>query len=54
MINLLNNFVWNIPWDADEAQERKMKEEYLNKLMSYMERELTDYEKEYIKEDYFA
>ena len=54
LINLLNNFVWSIPWDADEAQERKMKEEYLNKVMSYMERELTDYEKEYIREDYFV
>ena len=30
-----------------------MKKEYLDKLMSYMQRDLTEYEKQYIKEDYF-
>lgn len=53
LINLLSNFCWNIGWDVDEVEERKKKEEYLNKLMSYMQRELTDYEKRYIREDYF-
>lgn len=53
LINLLSNFMWNIPWDVDVVEERKMKEEYLDKLMSYMQRDLTEYEKEYIKEDYF-
>jgi hypothetical protein len=53
LTNLLNNFAWNIGWDVDEAEERKMKEEYLDKLMSYMQRDLTEYEKEYIKEVYF-
>jgi hypothetical protein len=53
LINLLSNFCWNIGWDVDEAEERKKKEEYLSKLMSYMSRELTDYEKRYIREDYF-
>jgi hypothetical protein len=51
---LLNNFAWNIGWDVDEAEERKKKKEYLEKLMSYMQRDLTEYEKEYIKEDYFG
>ena len=54
LINLLNNFAWNIGWDVDEAEERKKKEEYLDKLMSYMQRDLTESEKEYIKEDYFG
>ena len=52
LVNLLNNFARNIPWNIDIKQERKMKEDYLNKLMSYMERDLTKYEEEYIKEDY--
>ena len=53
LINLLSNFMWNIPWDIDSVEERRLKEEYLNKLMSYMQRDLTEYEKEYIREDYF-
>ena len=53
LINLLSNFSWNIPWGLDEVEERKKKEEYLNKLMSYMQRDLTEYEQEYIREDYF-
>jgi hypothetical protein len=53
LTNLLSNFSFNIPWSVGAEEERRMKEEYLNKLMSYMQRELTDYEKEYIKEDYF-
>ena len=53
LVNMLNRFIWNLPWDADVSAERKMKEDYLNKLMSYMDRDLTPYEQEYIKEDYF-
>ena len=53
VINLLSNFSWNLPWGLDEVEERKKKEEYLNKLMSYMQRDLTEYEQEYIREDYF-
>ena len=53
LTNLLSNFSINIPWSVGAEEERRMKEEYYNKLMSYMERELTDYEKEYIREDYF-
>ena len=53
LINLLNNFSWRMPWNVGVEEERKRKEEYLNKLMSYMQRELTEYEKEYIREDYF-
>ena len=53
LINLLSNFTWNLSWDLTNEEERKKKEEYLNKLMSYMQRELTEYEKEYIRDDYF-
>lgn len=53
LINLLSAFSWNIPWGVNADEERRMKEDYYNKLMSYMQRDLTDYEKEYIKEDYF-
>jgi hypothetical protein len=53
LTNLLSNFTWNIPWSVNADEERKMKEEYYNKLMSYMQRDLTEYEKQYIREDYF-
>ena len=53
LINLLSAFSWNIPWSIDADEERRMKEDYYNKLMSYMQRDLTDYEKQYIREDYF-
>ena len=53
LTNLLSNFEQEIPWNLTVEEERKKKEEYLNKLMSYMERELTPYEQEYIREEYF-
>lgn len=53
LTNLLSNFMWSIPWDVDVTEERKKKEEYLNKLMSYMQRDLTPHEEEFIREDYF-
>ena len=53
LINLLSNFTWKLPWDLTSEEERKKKEEYLNMLMSYMQRDLTEYEQRYIKEDYF-
>ena len=53
LTNLLSNFTWNMPWNVNEEEERVMKKEYLDKLMSYMQRDLTEYEKQYIKEDYF-
>jgi hypothetical protein len=53
LINLLSAFSWNIPWGVNADEERRMKEDYYNKLMSYMQRDLTDYEKQYIREDYF-
>ncbi len=53
LTNLLSNFTWNIPWSTSAEEELVMKQEYLDKLMSYMDRELTDYEKEYIRKDYF-
>jgi hypothetical protein len=49
-----------IPWIVKNIVNGKLfidvdylKEEYLNKLMGYMERDLSQYEQEYIKEDYF-
>ena len=53
--SLLSNFASSLNWWNYDSNEEIMaaKKEYYNKLMSYMQRELTDYEKEYIKEDYF-
>jgi hypothetical protein len=53
LVNLLSAFELNIPWGAEKNEEDVMKRQYLDKLMSYMERGLTPYEEEYIKEDYF-
>jgi len=53
LANLLSNFTWNIPWSVSAEEETAMKQEYLDKLMSYMTRELTENEKEFIREDYF-
>jgi hypothetical protein len=53
LINLLNNFGMNLDWNLTTEQENAKKEEYLNMLMGYMQRELTDWEKEFINEDYY-
>ena len=53
LVNLLSNFSWNIPWKLSEEEEKKEKEAYLHKLMGYMQRDLTPWEKEYIEEDYY-
>ena len=53
LVNLLNEFEHNIPWSVGKDEEDAMKRQYLDKLMGYMERGLTLYEEEYIKEDYY-
>lgn len=53
LVNLLSAFESNIPWSVEKDEEDAMKRQYLEKLMGYMERDLTPYEEEYIKEDYF-
>ena len=53
LINLLNNFGMNLDWNLTTEQENAKKEEYLNMLMEYMQRDLTDWEKEFINEDYY-
>lgn len=53
LVNLLNNFSRNLDWNLNNEEENVKKEEYLNKLMSYMQRDLTPWEKEFIDEDYY-
>lgn len=53
LVNLLNNFSRNLDWNLSNEEENAKKEEYLNKLMSYMQRDLTSWEKEFIDEDYY-
>lgn len=50
LVKLLSNFSNNAIWE-DNTEE--LKKQYLDNLLSYMTRELTPYEKEYIDEDYF-
>lgn len=54
LVNLLNNFSRNLDWNLSNEEENVKKEEYLNKLMSYMQRDLTPWEKEFIDEDYYG
>jgi hypothetical protein len=44
--------MWHIGWDVDSEEEDRLKREYLGKLKSYLNRDLTDYERRYIEEDY--
>ena len=55
MESLLSNFANNLNWWNYNSNEEIMaaKREYYEKLMSYMQRDLTEYEQEYINEDYF-
>ena len=53
LISLLNNFSMELNWGLSSEEENVKKEEYLNMLMGYMQRELTDWEKEFINEDYY-
>jgi hypothetical protein len=43
----------NLDWNLTTEQENAKKEEYLNMLMEYMQRDLTDWEKKFINEDYY-
>lgn len=52
LINLLRNFVFSLDWNLTFEQENAEKQRYLDMLTSYMERDMTKREKEYIKEDY--
>lgn len=53
-IALLDEFLWDIPWDMSKEDERKAQEEYAEKLMSYMTRELTDKERRYLEEEFLG
>jgi hypothetical protein len=53
LIALLENFSRELDWDLTTEEENVKKEEYLNKLMSYMQRDLTPWEKEFINEYYY-
>lgn len=53
LVNLLNNFSKNLDWNLTTEEENVKKEEYLSKLMNYMQRDLTPWEKEFIDGDYY-
>lgn len=54
LVELLSSYVTSIPWDVSSSDEERLKREYYDKLMSYMERDLTSYEDKYIRENYFG
>lgn len=53
LVSLLNNFSMELDWGLSSEEENVKKEEYLNMLMAYMQRDLTSWEKEFIDEDYY-
>ena len=55
LVKLLDNFDNDsgIHWKYDKDEVYRLKKEYLDKLMGYMQRDLEDYEKKYIDEEYF-
>lgn len=53
LINLLNNFGRDLDWNLTIQEENAKKKEYLDMLMTYMQRDLTDWEREFIEEDYY-
>lgn len=53
LINLLNNFGMHLDWSLTTEEENAKKKEYLDTLMTYMQRDLTDWEREFIEEDYY-
>lgn len=52
LVRLLSEFMWHMGWDLSPKEEDRAKRGYLGKLKSYLKRELTDYERRYIEEDY--
>ena len=53
LVALLHDFSMELDWSLSVDEENARKKEYLDKLLSYMDRDLTKYEKEYIEEDYY-
>ena len=53
LIELLKEYSYSLWYNDSNANENDMKKEYLNTLSNYMNRELTDYEKRYIENDYY-
>lgn len=55
--SMLTEMLWgysmHMDWNLSSDEERVMKEDYLEKLLPYMQRELTPWEKEFIEEDYY-
>lgn len=54
LVDLLNNFSINLPWELTREEENEEKKSYLETLMTHMQRDLTQYEKEFIEEDYYS
>ena len=53
--SILEEILWSaeFDWDLSAEEEHKQREEYLNKMMGYLKRELTPSEKAFIQEDYY-
>lgn len=53
LVRILDNFTDNQPWDLSIEEDNKQRKQFLENIMGYMKRELTDYERQYIEEDYY-
>jgi hypothetical protein len=53
LVRILDNFTDKQPWDLSIEEDNKQRKQFLENIMGYMKRELTDYERQYIEEDYY-
>jgi hypothetical protein len=51
---MLWEFSYGLSWELSKEEELSAKKEFLNKVMGSMKRELTNYEREFLDEDYFS
>lgn len=53
LVELLNTFSRELDWNLSTEEENAQKKVFLDNLMRCMQRDLTDWEREYIEEDYY-
>ncbi len=53
LIAALNAFSWSLDWNLSDEEGNEQKKAFLDKIMTHLNRKLTDYEAEWIEHSYF-
>ena len=53
LVKILDEYSYSLEWDAGKDEENSKKKAFLERVLSVMDRGLTDYERRYIDEDYY-